>query len=135
MLQSTQIEDNRHGHTDDGPFAVQECAQWMMQMPDANGNPTRVKFPPFYKNGEMAEHTAYVHDDDYTFLWKPEWFAKTVYIDAFTVEPEKVISQRKGLWEYGKAKPIVESLIANAAPGSLPHVQVRSELRSRCVAA
>lgn len=99
----------------------------MLCQKDADGNPVHVRFPAFYEKGEMAEHTKHVRDPDFRFYWNPEWFNENWYFDAFTIEPEKMIAHRSGLWERGKHKPIVESLIANASPGSLPHVQVRAD--------
>lgn len=104
---------------------MQRMGKWMMRLPDAHGKPTPIEFPPFYKEGEMKEHTKWVHAPGHESFWDPAWNVDVYFCDAFTIEPEKMISQRQGLWEHGKPKPVVESLIANSTLGTLPHVQVR----------
>lgn len=46
------------------------------------------------------------------------------WIDAFTVDPQKLLNGMSGLWEHGRPQPVVKTDIENASPGKLPTVMV-----------
>ena len=61
------------------------------------------------------ENLLFMDSDDYVYFFKGETvFRWQVFVDAGTIEPQKVASRRKGLWKrgLGHLRPIEESSLA-----------------------
>ena len=58
----------------------------------------------------LAAHTRWNHDRGYN-----QWF-----IDAFKIDPVKMMEEEYGIWERGVPQPVQEVSVAGASPGSVP---------------
>lgn len=58
------------------------------------------------------------------YFWAHDNWKNTWSIDAFTIDPSKMMSDYVGVWEVGRERPVEEVRCANAGPGDMPKVHV-----------
>lgn len=67
---------------------------------------------------------AHIWDKDLVYVWCHENGYMQFWIDAFTIDPTKLIEDGQGIIEAGMKPILVETDLANAALGSVPLMQV-----------
>ena len=80
--------------------------------------------PPCYQDPYCKNTWDYMFKPDFSFTWNPDFAHNQWWIDAFTVDPSKLILDMKGLWEHGTPQPVVSTRLENASLGTLPKIMV-----------
>lgn len=81
-----------------------------------------VVFQPCYQDAWLRGEYASLQDTAY--MWdrvngRDQW-----WIDAFTVDPTKMLEGMTGLWETGIPQPVIRTRLENASVGTLPNITV-----------
>lgn len=82
--------------------------------------------PTYYKDSKICGGAFnFLFQPGYDVYWQPECFDDCWYIDAFTVDPSKLATEIKGIWDKKAGRPPeILSNVANANVGTLPKVMV-----------
>lgn len=83
-----------------------------------------VVFPPCYQDQWLQQQFSYLDDKDYKCFWEHPRGLEQWWIDAFTVDPHKMLLGLTGLWEHGTPQPVTSTRLENASVGSLPIITV-----------
>ena len=110
---------------------MQACARQVIGEED-------VTFPACYRDAE-CRHCCHRHrgactsygiiDDDGMALpsyarWSHGRGYNQWFIDAFKIDPSKMMEDETGIWERGVEQPVQEVSVAHASPGSVPSLTV-----------
>lgn len=78
------------------------------------------ELPPCYRDAWLGGEYAGVE----TYMWQPTNGEDQWWIDAFTVDPSKMLEGMTGLWETGIPQPVTRTRLENASVGTLPNITV-----------
>lgn len=86
-----------------------------------------VEFPEMYKsicNGMYAYLFSSQDHDARQMIWSHTYGLNQWWIDAFTVDPSRMLEDMQGLWEHGTPQPVTRTKLENANVGTLPSISV-----------
>lgn len=85
-----------------------------------------VTFPEYYADPVCKEACQQygIFDPGYDYRWSHANGQNQWFIDAYTLDASKMLSDEVGIWEAGIPQPVQEVSVAHASPGAAPKVQV-----------
>lgn len=91
-----------------------------------------VVFPELYKSvgiygkaePDVAATWMHLLEPGHEIRWNPAYGKNQFWFDALTVDPSKLLTDQRGLWEHGVAQPVVATKMENANIGTLPKILV-----------
>lgn len=108
-------------------YSVQACARQVLGLEDVN-------WPAYYHEFD-CQHCCHAHgactgygliNNEHVCLppaparWAHERGYNQWFIDAFKIDPAKLMEEEYGIWERGVEQPVQEVSVHNASPGSVP---------------
>lgn len=90
-----------------------------------------VEFAKYYNDPICRDAVGYVLEASFKFRWHHRYGFEQWWLDAFTVDPHKLLQDESGLWMPGLEQHVVQTDLKNAGLGTVPSVQVYIAVHSK----